>query len=264
MEENQVKPFQKYSSEVHTYQVENTLEVRFGETKGFHSSCRVTLQETENEDQTRDWLIEKIEDTPLPSENNFMEILHELEKSSYPVKIKVDEKGVFLNATDHQKNIESWKQKTEGIHEKYPNCDLFRSQYLAAFEDEELFYKNKLKEPFWNLLFFAPSYVDNGGENQESITWNIKGTGNIQCSGIIRAEQRDYGFEAFFTSQTVVPDTIKEEINKKYSRQAGPYKAELTIQMQYNSRKKQYAKKKADFILSDGDEIVYQETSSII
>ncbi|MGG5210691.1 hypothetical protein ACQWU4_17325 [Chryseobacterium sp. MIQD13] len=264
MEENQVKPFQKYSLEEHTYQAENALEIRFGETKGFHSSYKVVIQETENDDQTKNWLVEKIEDAPLPSENNFMEILHELEKNSYPVKIKVDEKGVFLNAIDHQKNIEGWKQKTEHIHEKYDNSELFRNQYLAVFEDEELFYKNKLKEPFWNLLLFAPSYVDNGGKNQESIAWNIKGIGNIECPGIIRAEQRDYGFDAFFTSETIIPDNIKEEIDKKYLRQAGQYKAELTIQMQYNSRKRQYAKKKADFIILDGDKIVYQETSSII
>lgn len=263
MKENPVRPFQKYSSDMHTYQVENMLEIRFGETTGFHSSYKVTLQETESEDQTKTWLIEKIESAPLPSENNFMEILYELEKSSYPVKIKVDEKGVFLHAADHQKNIESWKQKTEGIHEKYQNCDLFRNQYLTTFEDEVLFYKNKLKEPFWNLLLFMPSYIDNGGKNRESITWNIKGIGSIECNGIIRAEKRDYGFEAFFTSETAVPDNIREEINKKYSRQNGLYTAELSIQIQYSSQKKQYAKKKADFILSDGDKIVYQETSSI-
>ena len=263
MEENRVKPFQKYSSEAYTYQVENMLEIRFGETKGFHSSYKVTLEETENEDRTKTWTIEKTEDTPLPSENNFMEILHELEKSSYPVKIQVDEKGVFLKAADHQKYIESWKQKTEGIHEKYGNCDLFREQYLTALENEELFYKNKYKEPFWNLLLFAPSYVDNGGKNPESVVWHIKGIGNLECTGIIRAEQRDYGFDSFFTSEIHVPDTIKEEINKKYLRQAGQYKAELTIQMQYLSRKKRYAEKKAAFILSDRDETVYQETSSI-
>jgi hypothetical protein len=264
MEENLVKPFQKYSSEVHTYQAENSLEIRFGETKGFHSSYKITLQETENEDQTKNWQIEKIEDAPLPSETNFMEILHELEQNSYPEKIKVDEKGIFLNSMDHQKNIENWKQKTQDIHKKYDNSEVFRDQYLTAMEDEELFYKNKLKEPFWNLLLFAPSYIDNGGEAQESITWNIKGIGNIECPGIISAEQRDYGFDAFFTSEKIVPENIKEEIDKKYLHQAKQYKAELRIQMQYSSQKRQYAKKKADFILSDGDKIVYQETSSII
>lgn len=264
MEENQVKPFQKYSSGTHLYHAESSLEVRFGETKGFHSSCKLNIQEIENEDHTKNWLIEKIEDAPLPSENSFMEILHELEQRSYPVEIKVDEKGVFLHAADHKKHIENWKQKTSGIQEKYQNAEVFRSQYLTILEDEELFYKNKLREPFWNLLFFAPSYVDNGGKNQESITWNIKGIGNIECSGTINAEQRDYGFDAFFTSETIVPENIKEEINKKYLHQAVQYKAKLTIQMEYNSPKKQYSKKKADFTLSEGDKIVYREISSII
>ncbi|PIF47698.1 hypothetical protein CLU96_4767 [Chryseobacterium sp. 52] len=263
MEENRVKPFQKYSG-THIYHVESSLEIQFGEKKGFHSSCKLNIQETENEDKTKNWLIEKIEDAPLPSENNFMEILHILEQSSYPVEVKVDEKGVFLNASDHQKNIESWKQKTSGIQEKYQNSDLFRNQYLNALEDENLFYRNKLKEPFWNLLFFAPSFVDNGGQNQESMTWNMKGIGDIECPGTITAQQRDYGFDAFFTSETIVPAHIKEEIDKKYLERGEQYKVKLNIQMEYNSPKRQYSKKKADFILSDGDKILYREISSII
>jgi len=263
MEETRVKPFQKYQG-THLYHVEGSLQIQFGETKGFHSSCKLTIHETENEDRTKNWLIEKIEDPPLPSENSFMEILHTLEQSSYPAEIKVDEKGIFLQATNHQKNIEDWKQKTSGIQEKYHNADVFRNQYLAAFEDEEIFYRNKRKEPFWNLLLFAPSYVDNGGKNEEVMTWNIKGIGDIECVGIITAEQRDYGFDAFFMSETIVPDYIKEELGKKYLHKAEQYKAELTIHMEYNSSKKQYSKKKAEFTLSAGEKIVYRETSSII
>lgn len=263
MEENRVKPFQKYVG-THLYHVEDSLQIQFGETKGFHSSCKLTIHETENEDQTKNWLIEKIENAPFPSENSFLEIIQILEQSSYPAEIKVDEKGVFLNATDHHKNIETWKQKTAGIQEKYDNSEVFRSQYLTTLEDEELFYRNKLKEPFWNLLLFAPSYLDNGGRNEELMTWNIKGIGTIECQGTISAEQKDYGFDAFFTSETIVPDPIKEEINKKYLHKAEQYKVQLTVQMEYNSPKRHYSKKKADFTLWDGDKIVYREISSMI
>ncbi|MCT2562318.1 hypothetical protein [Chryseobacterium herbae] len=263
MEENRVKPFQKYSG-THVYHVENSLEVQFGEKKGCRSSCKLNIEETENEDHTKNWRIEKIEDAPLPSENSFMEILHELEQSSYPVEIKVDEKGQFLNASDHPKMVENWKQKTAGIQEKYQNADVFRNQYLNALEDEPLFYKNKLKEPFWNLIFYAPSYVDNGEKTHENFMWNIKGIGVVECAGTILANQRDYGFDAFFTSEISLPDDIKEEIDKKYQHRAEQYKATLTIQMEYNSPKRQYSKKKADFILSDGEKILYREISSII
>ncbi|HCA05646.1 hypothetical protein [Chryseobacterium sp.] len=263
MEENRVKPFQKYSG-THVYHVENSLEVQFGEKKGFHSSCKLNILETENEDQTKNWLIEKIEDAPLPSENSFMEILNELEQSSYPVEVKVDEKGVFISGSDHHKIVENWKQKTAGIQEKYQNADVFRNQYLSALEDESLFYRNKLKEPFWNLLFFAPSYVDNGGKTHETFIWSIKGIGDVECTGTILAEQRDYGFDAYFTSEISIPTDIKEEIDKKYQHKTEQYKATLTIQMEYNSPKRQYSKKKADFILSDGEKILYREISSVI
>lgn len=263
MEANRVKPFQKYPG-THVYHVEDSLEVQFGEKKGFHSSCKLHIEETENEDQTKNWLIDKIEDVPLPSENSFTEILYELEKSSYPVRIKVDEKGVFLNPINHSEHVENWKQKTAGLMEKYQNANVFRDQYLIALEDENTFYRNKLKEPFWNLLMFAPSYADNGEKTDESFTWNIKGIGNIECPGTITAEQREYGFDAFFNSEIIVPDHLKEELDKKYSHQPGTYKAELNIQMEYNSPKRQYSKKKADFMISDGEKIVYREISSII
>ncbi|MPS65593.1 MAG: hypothetical protein DI622_17840 [Chryseobacterium sp.] len=260
MVETRVQPFQKYSSGIHDYQVENALEIQFGEAKGFYSSYRITLQEKVNEDQTKNWLIDKVEDSSFPSENKFMEILHVLEQSSYPLEIKVDEKGNFLGAVDHQKNIENWKSKTSGLQEKYNNVDVFRNQYLTTFEDEAVFYKNKLKEPFWNLLLFVPHYVDNGEKTYESIVWNIKGIGDIECKGTISAEQRDYGFQALFTSEIKVSDVIKEELDKKYKYQAEQYQVKLIIKMEYNSRKKQYFTKKAEFILSGGERTVYRET----
>ncbi len=260
MVKTRVKPFQKYTSGIHDYQVENALEIQFGEAKGFYSSYTITLQEKINEDETKNWLIDKVEDSSFPSENKFMEILHVLEQSSYPLQIKVDEKGNFLGIVDHQKNIEDWKQKTAGLQEKYENVDVFRNQYLTAFEDEAGFYKNKLKEPFWNLLLFAPHYVDNGEKTHESVVWNIKGIGDVECTGTISAEQRDFGFEALFTSEIKVPETIKEELEKKYPYQTGQYQVKLNIKMEYNSRKKQYSTKKADFILSDGKKTVYRET----
>ncbi|KMQ59256.1 hypothetical protein ACM46_19160 [Chryseobacterium angstadtii] len=264
MEENRVQPFQKYLSGNHLYHVENLLEVHFAETKGFHSSCKVSIQETENEDGTKNWQIEKTEDVPLPSENHFMEILHELEEKSYPISIKVDEKGSFLSAADHKKYVEEWKQKTASIQEKYQNAEIFRNFYLSALEDESTYYQNQFKEPFWNLLLFAPSYADNGGDSEESIRWNIKGIGNIDCRGNLTAEQREYGFDAFFRSESTAPEHIKEELNRKYLQRAEQYQAELTIQMEYNSPKKQYTKKKAEFILRNGDQIVYREISSMI
>ncbi len=260
MVETRVKPFQKYTSGIHHYQVENALEIQLGEAKGLYSSFKITLLEKVNEDLTKSWLIEKVEDSPFLSENKFMEILHVLEQSTYPVEIKVDEKGSFICAADHQKNIENWKLKTSNLQEKYQNINVFRNQYLSALEDEAGFYKNKLKEPFWNLLLFAPYYVDNGGKNEESIVWNIKGIGDVECRGIIIAEQREYGFEAFFTSEIKIPETIKKELDTKYLYQAGQYQIRLYIEMEYNSYKKQYSKKKADFILSDGEKTVYRET----
>jgi hypothetical protein len=259
-----VKPFQKYVPGSHTYQVEYSTEMNLGNLKKYQSSFKIIINETENEDHTKNWLIDKHEDGFVFSENSFIEILQKLEQCSYPLTIKVDDRGVFLRTIYHHKSVEKWKSKTLEGSEKYDNFEIFRSQYLIIMENEELFYKNKLREPFWNLLLFAPSYMNNGDRNNESIIWNIKGIGNVQCDGSIKAEKRNYGFEAYFTSKVTGDELLTKKLNEKYSASTNQFNIELNINMEYNSSKKQYIKKKAVFILSDGEKILYREICSII
>ena len=258
-----VKPFQKCAPDINTFQVEYFMEINLGNLKKYQYSFKITINETENEDQTKDWRIDKMGDDLSISDNSFLEILQKLEQCSYPLTVKVDDRGVFLGAVDHHKSIENWKSKSLQNSEKYDNFKVFRSQYLTTMENEELFYKNKLKEPFWNLLLFAPSYMNNGDRNKESIDWNIKGIGIVQCNGSIIAEKRNYGFEAYFTSETIMDELLTKKLNEKYSGSPKQFNIELQINMEYNSSKKQYIKKKAVFILSDGEKILYRETCSI-
>ncbi|WP_443938172.1 hypothetical protein [Pedobacter sp. MW01-1-1] len=259
MKENRVKPFQKYTLGFHQYQVENILEISFEGTEEFHSSFNVTLQEKINEDQTKNWLINKVEISSFSSENKFIEILHVLEQNSYPLEVKVDEKGCFLGAVNHQKNIENWKRKTANLQYEYQNIAVFRNQYLLALEDETNFYANKRKEPLWNLLLFAPSYLNTGDKTQESIVWNIKGIGDVVCTGIISAEQKAYGFEALFVSTIQVPEELAIALKNKYPYQLDQYQLELTIKMEYNSKEKHYSSKEANFLLSNEAKTAYHE-----
>lgn len=258
-----VKPFQKYLPDIHTYQVEYSMEMNLGNIKKYQSSFDIIIKETENDDQSKDWRILKIGDNLSISDNSFLEILQKLEHCSYPLTIKVDDRGVFLGAVDHPKSVENWKSKTLEDSEKYDNFEVFRSQYLTIMENEELFYKNKLREPFWNLLLYAPSYKNNGDRNNESISWDIKGIGNLQCDGSIKAEKRNYGFEAYFTSETIIDESLTKKLNEKYSGSSKQFNIELNINMEYNSFKKKYIKKKAVFIVSEGEKILYREIISI-
>lgn len=65
-----VKPFQKYVLGSHTYQVKYFTEMNFG---NFKKSFKITINETENEDYTNNWLIDKHEDGFVFSENSFLE-----------------------------------------------------------------------------------------------------------------------------------------------------------------------------------------------
>ncbi len=257
--ENSVQPFQKYGSSKQIFDVDNSLEVNFGDKRGIISSFKMSIAETENNDKTKNWLIEKIEEDVSLFENPFMEILNKLEQSSYPLEIKVDDRGVFLKAKDHKKTVENWKLKTESLKESYNNADAFLNQYLSALESDDLFYENKFKEPFWNLLFFAPSYLDNGMVHKEKITWFIKSLGEVECEGSIKAVRKDFGFESIFKSEFNLPENLILELNKKYKYTAKDYKVILNISMNYNSSKKYYFTRSAEFTILEDDKILYQE-----
>lgn len=260
---NAVKPFQKYSSSNHIFKVENLLNVHFCDTNFFQSTFDLHLKENKIDDLKKNWIIEKTEDSVSLEEKPFLKVLFELERSTYPLEITVDEKGVFLKANDHKKKVENWKLKTESLKESYNNADAFLNQYLSALESEEFFYKNKLKEPFWNLFFFAPSYMDNGVVYEEKITWFIKGLGEVECQGSIQAERRDYGFESVFKSEFNLPEILSSELIKKYKRTAKDYKVLLTVNMNYNSTKKYYFARSAEFSICEGDKMLYQENCLI-
>lgn len=258
-----VKPFQKYTQVSQTFQVQDSLEVHFGDKKGFYSNYDLHLKENKNDDLTKNWIIEKTENSIPFEENPFLEIVANLERSTYPLEITVDEKGIFIKAADHKKTVENWKSKTENLKEVYSNANVFMGQFMSALEDEESFYVNKLKEPFWNLLFFSPSYLDNGIKNTEKITWFIKGLDEVECEGSIQAERKDYGFESVFKSNFSLPENLILELNRKYGRVAKDYKVSLDIKMHYNSSKKFYFARSADFSISDIDTVLFKETCNI-
>ncbi|MBQ0152590.1 MAG: hypothetical protein KBS61_06825 [Chryseobacterium sp.] len=213
--EEKVKPFQKYSSEKKFYKVENSLEINFGSKRDFQSSFEISIEENNNDDQTKNWQINKIENEIQILENPFMEILHKMEQNTYPLSIKVDDRGIFIEAMNHTKHIESWKIKTKKWTNQYDNTEKFITQYLVNLENEELFFKNKYKEAFWSLLMFVPSYQNNGSKTEESIKWFIKGIDFIKCDGIIRADKRDYGFSSQFVSEFILDDGHTNKWNEK-------------------------------------------------
>ena len=113
------------------------------------------------------------------------------------------------------------------------------------------------------FIFFAPSYIDNGVVNKEKITWFIKSLGEVECQGSIQAERRDYGFESVFKSEFNLPEILSLELIKKYKRTAKDYKVLLTINMNYNSTKKYYFARSAEFSICEGDKMLYQENCII-
>ena len=189
------------------------------------------IHEEENEDETKNWQINKIEEESEEYKNIFMEVLHFMEKSTYPLVVKVDDRGVFLEAIEHSKNVERWKKRVETLGKKYNNVDQFIHPYLETMQNEELFYKNKYKESFWNLFFFAPTYINTGYRNEESIVWNLKTIGDIECAGILRAEKKNYGFDSHFISEIETEKDLTDLLNKKFSKRLLSYKIELNIRM---------------------------------
>lgn len=138
-----------------------------------------------------------------------------------------------------------------------------RNQYLEIAENENKFFRNKTKEPFWNLLFFSPLGYKEGIESEDTIQWHIKTIGQVICKGNVKYEIIDKGLKIIFIAENPVTEELAGIINEKYHRISSNYKIKLLISMDYHSQKYYYTKQTADFKLYDNDFLLYEEKIAI-
>jgi hypothetical protein len=210
--------------------------------------------------------------TPSISINdNYLEVIEELDLQTYPIEIETDMQGNFLKMLNHKKWLKNWEQKTENITEKFQdfeNVKYIRDKYLEIVSDEQKFIKYRFKEPFWNLLFFNPPIdVTNKPNIGTSLNWNLKSISPVDCEG--RTELKNPADEEvtiFFESKQKITPEIIEILKLKtgvHNIEWEEQKTNLQIASVFNTIQKKLKNKKALFELIVEGAFSYIEETNI-
>jgi hypothetical protein len=202
--------------------------------------------------------IEKKKSPSISINNNeFLDVIEELDLQTYPIEIETDLEGNFIKMLNHKKWLKNWELKTETIAEKFEdsqNVKYIRDQYLEIVSDEEKFIKYRFKEPFWNLLFFNPP-IDAGNKPNigTAINWTLISLGHVECEG--RTELKNPSDEEvtiFFESKQKLTEDIIESLKSKTNIEEINWeeqKTSLQIGSVFNTIQKKLKNKKALFEL---------------
>ena len=213
---------------------------------------------------------ERIHTLPI-QENAFLKVVDELEALNYPIKIKTDYKGHFLEIEDHENWLLEWNQKAEKLLIDSPDFDKAREvkeYYYDLIKDQETFTKIKFKEPYWNLFFFNPP-IDNVNlpDIGTILNWNIKAIGIIPCVGrtsILNPGARDIiiSFDSYQRVSHNIIEVLKSKISRdiKWEEQT----VKLHTESLFDNVEKKMKKKSAYFQFLIKDEIKYIESVTIV
>ncbi|WP_310555417.1 hypothetical protein [Flavobacterium sp.] len=191
------------------------------------------------------------------ADNNYLEVLEELELQTYPIEIETDLEGNFLRILNHKKWLKDWEQKTATIPDGYEdseNVKDIRNKYYEVIKDEAKFVESKFKEPFWNLLFFNPPIdSENDPEIGTSLNWNLKSIGSTKCTGRTQLKNStDEEVIIYFESKQKLSDDIVEKLKSKtgiIDLNWEDRKVNLQVGATFNTVEKKIKSKKALFEL---------------
>lgn len=215
----------------------------------------------------RIYIINKERINTIPVQDNaFLKILEEFETLNYPIKIKTDYKGHFMEIYDHENWTIEWDKKADELIEELgdlENAKEIKANYFEIIKDQELFTKNKFKEAYWNLFFFNPP-IDNVNVSDIGTTldWNIKAIGSIPCVGrtAILNPGSKVTIIAFDSTQRVTPNIIevlkpKIKADVRWDEQ----RVKLHTELHFDTIEKKVKKKTAYFNFSIKDVVSYTE-----
>lgn len=261
--DTQVKPSQKYTETTIRYKVKQNVSVCFQEKKALKTNFVFSIYQHKRKEKSLIWVVDKTYGSSYPTGNTYLDVIHDLEYYSYPIAVEVDSHGSLLNMVNHEGWFNQLKKSTEKFVTVSDNAADLRKQYLEIAENENKFFKNKTREPFWNLLFFSPSGYKEGIESEDRIQWHIKTIGDVICKGKVKYDVTEKGLKIIFNVENFVLEEASKIVNEKYQKSSSNYKIQLLISMEYHSQKYYYTKKTANFRMYDNDFLLYEEKITI-
>ncbi|MBS7253707.1 hypothetical protein [Flavobacterium branchiicola] len=168
-------------------------------------------------------------------ENTFLAFLESLEELTYPIKIQTTSQGEFVKMVEYKEWLEKWEENTALLMQEYEgdgNAKDILEKFNLNIYNEKNFTQNKFKEPFWNLIFFNPKVDQDDVQANQTINWNIKTIGKLECTGKTKFTKSDQNETLLcFESQQIVNTDCMDMINFKTSNETNPdpYVADVKI-----------------------------------
>lgn len=244
-------------------------------TNGFQKKMKtrytisfLLFNKTEDE---RVYIINKEVINTIPvQENEFLSIQEKFENLNFPIKIKTDYKGQFIGIYDHDTWLAEWNLKAEALvfnHKHSERMTIIKDNYFESIKNEEVFTKNKFKQPAWNIFFFNPP-IDNVNlpDIGTILNWHIKAIGTIPCVGrttVLNPEAKEIIIS--FNSTQKLSHNIVEKLKQtiKSDIRWDEQRVKLYTESHFDTYEKKVKKKTAYFQFLINDVISYSEDVTI-
>lgn len=189
--------------------------------RSIESDFKIEIRCIEYNNDNKVWEVNKTNPVikNIDEKDNSLRLLKTLESFTYPIQVKVDACGNFIELVDHKKWVENWRIKAKTLaQEEYDvngNLDIFQ-QFFEIIRNEQKFLENKNKETFWKLLFLnfkiaVPVDADFAGK--EMVTWDLMQLGAKHLKGSATGNIEGKNFIQHFRSRELLgKETIEDAV----------------------------------------------------
>lgn len=240
------------------------------------SDFTIEMRCIEDNDSSRVWQV--IKTSPviknIDEKDRSLQLLKTLEQFTYPLNVRVDSCGNFIELVNHSEWVETWRVKAKKLaQEEYDtdgNTDIFQ-QFYEILLNEQKFLDNKNREPFWKLLFLNFKIavpLDAQFDNKESFTWDLMQLGTKHLKGKVSGFVADWKFVQHFKCKELLDKEIIEKavdiygLKPVHDMYAPLIEFEIDTVTEEETRKLISKKAVLDLIIED--QLNYKEEISIV
>lgn len=188
------------------------------------SDFTIELGCIEDNEQYKVWEINKTSPVikNVDDKDKSLQLLRALEEFTYPIKVKVDGCGNFLELYNHAEWVENWRIKAKKLaQEEYDvdgNVEIFQ-QFYEILLDQQKFLDNKNRESFWKLLFLnfrIAVPLDEAFSSKESFSWDLLQLGTAHIKGKVAGIVSERKFVQQYSAKELLAKDMIQKATDTY------------------------------------------------
>lgn len=240
---------------IRVYAVHHRKELVINKNLKFvESDFEIELSCIEDLGEDKIWEINKknVKIKNVDLENETLRLLSCLEDYTYPVQIKVDQCGNFIEVMNHKEWTENWRSKAKKLAiEEYDvngNLEVFQKFYEVILNQRK-FIENRAKEAYWNLLFInfrIAVPIDKNYTTDQACYWDLAVVGRQEIKGHNSTDLVNDNFVMNFKAHDNLDKHLIERIVDRYGLEKGAdffsskMNATIDVEIENETRKLNY------------------------